>query len=157
MITLVEAAGVEFSEPLVSNGYVLSNDPARVGRLEPVPELIRTDRNALKPRLEQNGYLFFKRFFNPKKILEFREYYFSSLAPTGLLKPGSNPVEGLAGEGPVDQAKLREILFNDIIKGAEYKALCASPELVEFFEWFLGGQVYLNMRKIVRVCCQLFS
>src|SRR5438094_378149 len=103
MIDLVKENGVEFSGPLVSNGYVLDTRPARLGRLEPVPDHVRTDRQALRQRLDENGYLFFKGFFNPRKIKEFREYYFTTLVPSGLLKPGSNPVDGLAGESPVDQ------------------------------------------------------
>lgn len=150
MINLIEGPEIEFSEPLVSNGYVLDRQASRVGRLEPVPEKVRQDRSALRQRLDQNGYLYLKGFFNPQKILQFREYYFSSLAQVGLLQPESNPVDGLAGDGPVDQIKMREILFNEVIKGAEYKALCTSPELVAFFEWFLGGEVFLNRRKIVR-------
>jgi ectoine hydroxylase-related dioxygenase (phytanoyl-CoA dioxygenase family) len=59
-------------------------------------------------------------------------------------------VEGLAREGSFDRMKLRDILFNDIIRGAEYENLCASPELTGFFENFLGGQVFLNKRKILR-------
>jgi hypothetical protein len=147
---MIKKEAIQFPGPLLSHGYVLDIDPTRLGQLEAVPEQEREDHPALWHRMNQNGYLYFKGFFNPEKILQFREYYFSSLADTGLLKPGSNPVEGLAGEGPVDQMKLRDKLFNEIVRGAEYESLCSSPELIEFFQWFLGGEVFLNKRKILR-------
>jgi ectoine hydroxylase-related dioxygenase (phytanoyl-CoA dioxygenase family) len=141
---------IHFSSPLISHGYVLDTAPARLGQLEAVPDKEREDYPFLRRRMSQNGYLFIKRFFNPEKILQFRDYYFRMLADTGLLRPGSKPVEGMAGEGPVDQLKLRDILFNDIVRGTEYANLCASPELVDFFQKFLGGEVFLNKRKILR-------
>lgn len=150
MVNLLEETGLKLAGKLVSNGYVLDTRPERLGRLQPVPDHERTDRQALRQRLDDNGYLFLKGFFNPQKIQKFREYYFALLAPSGLLQPGSDPAEGIIGETPADQEKVRQILFNDIIKGEEYKALCASPELVEFYEWLFGGEVFLHMRKIVR-------
>jgi len=150
MLQQMLPAEIQLPEALVSNGYVLDSAPNRLGLLEAVPEQERENRAALRQRLENNGYLYLKGFFDAKKINQFREYYFSSLAPSGLLMPESNPVEALASNGAVDQLKLRQILFNDIVKGAEYQALCTSAELVEFFQWFLGGQVFLHQRKIIR-------
>jgi hypothetical protein len=141
---------LQFSGPLVSHGYQLDVNPTRLGQLAAVPGPERHNRSGLWQRLRENGYLYLKGFFHPEKILRFREYFFSSLASTGLLKPDSRPVEGLAGNGPVDQLRLREILFNEIIKSAEYENLCSSPELVEFLEWFLGGEVFLHKRKLLR-------
>jgi ectoine hydroxylase-related dioxygenase (phytanoyl-CoA dioxygenase family) len=124
--------------------------PHRLGRLKPVPEAERRDRAALRGQLDEQGYLYLKQFFDAAKINRFREYYFKMLVETGLLDPESPPVEGRAGRGPVDQIKAHDIIFNDIVRGKEYEALCTSPELVEFFEWFFGGQVFLHKRKIIR-------
>src|SRR5689334_614692 len=99
MTNLVEETGVE----LVSNGYRLDTRPERLGRLQPVPDHIRADRQALRQRLDEDGYLFLKNFFNPQKIQQFREYYFVSLAASGLLKPDTNPVEGIVNEITADQ------------------------------------------------------
>lgn len=141
---------LKFSGPLVSNGYTLSTNPARLGRLVPVPESERNDREAWQNRLNSQGYLYFKTFFDPARINAFKEYYFKSLAESGLLAPESNPVEGLTGNAPVDQQKVHDILFNRIVKGKEYETLCTSPELVAFFEKFFGGPVFLHKRKIIR-------
>lgn len=150
MDTLVEKEKLHFDAPLVSNGFTLDMQPARLGRLQPVPEAVRPDREALQAHLNANGYLYFKKFFDPAKINLFREYYFKMMASSGLLAPGSAPVEGLTGGGPVDQLLAHDILFKEIVRGPEYEALCTSPELVEFFEWFFEGEVYLHKRKIIR-------
>ncbi len=150
MDTLKKEGRLEFSAPLVSNGYTLNMQPGRLGRLKPTPEAERRDRPALQNRLDEQGYLYLKSLFDAAKIKRFREYYFKMLAETGLLAAGSDPVEGFAGSGPVDQVKAHDIIFNEIVKGKEYEALCTSPELVEFFEWFFGGQVFLHKRKIIR-------
>lgn len=141
---------LRFRSPLVSNGFTLDTGKTRLGKLEPVPETERPDRAALQKRLNDRGYLFFKRFFDPAKINRFRQYYFQSLAGSGLLAPGSAPVEGVAGDGPVNQPLAHDILFKEIVQGREYEALCASPELVEFFEWYFSSPVFLHKRKIIR-------
>jgi ectoine hydroxylase-related dioxygenase (phytanoyl-CoA dioxygenase family) len=150
MDALIKEERLEFSAPLGSNGYTLNMEPGRLGRLKPVPESERRDFAALHKRLDEQGYLYLKQFFAAAKINQFREYYFKMLAETGLVAAGSDPVEGLAGSGPVDQVKAHDIIFNDIVRGKEYEALCTSPELVEFFEGFFGGQVFLHKRKIIR-------
>jgi len=135
---------------LRSNEYTLDPSPRRLGELVPVPPAERGDRDALWRRLRRDGYLFLKGILDRDKILEFRRSYFSALAPAGLLQPGSQPIEGIAGAGPVDGERARAILFNQIVPGPEYDVLCTSPELVGFYEWFLGGQVFLHKRKIIR-------
>jgi ectoine hydroxylase-related dioxygenase (phytanoyl-CoA dioxygenase family) len=150
MSTIVREEELVFAAPLVSNGYTLDMGEKRLGRLAPVPETERSDRAAWQTRLADQGYLYFKNFFDPAKINAFRSYYFKSLAESGLLAPDSDPVEGLVGPGPIDQLKVRDILFNQIVKGKEYEALCTGPELVAFFEQFFGGPVFLHKRKIIR-------
>jgi ectoine hydroxylase-related dioxygenase (phytanoyl-CoA dioxygenase family) len=150
MNTIVREEQLVFAAPLVSNGYTLDMGPNRLGRLVPVPEAERDNRAAWQTRLANQGYLYFKNFFDPAKINAFRAYYFKSLVKSGLVTPDSDPVEGLDGPGPVDQLKVRDILFNEIVTGKEYEALCTSPELVTFFEKFFGGPVFLHKRKIIR-------
>ena len=70
---------------LTSNGYVLDERPHRLGRLEPVPEADRTSRDALAERLRDHGYLLLKAQIDPEIIRGFRRYYFTALAPSGLV------------------------------------------------------------------------
>lgn len=53
------------------------------------------DLDILRERFEKDGYLFLKGLIPHEDVLTARNAYFCSLAHTGVLKPGSDPVEGL--------------------------------------------------------------
>jgi Phytanoyl-CoA dioxygenase (PhyH) len=135
---------------LTSNGYVLDESPRRLGDLQPVPDNERDDHDALWARLRRDGYLYFRGFFDPDVVADFRRYYFAALAPSGLTAAGSDPAVGIASDAPVDQSILRHILFQQVIPGPEYAAFCLQPAIRDFYEWFLGGQPLLHRRKIIR-------
>lgn len=135
---------------VTSNGYELDDSPARLGYLEPVPTAERDDRDALWSRLRQDGYLYLTNHLDPGTVESFREYYFSQLADTGLLEPGTDPASGVGATGAVDLAKVREILFREIVPGAAYEALTSHPAIRGWFQWFLEGEVHLHKRKIIR-------
>ncbi len=136
---------------LTSNGYVLDERPHRLGRLEPVPEADRTSRDALSERLRDHGYLLMKAQIDPEIIRGFRRYYFTALAPSGLVADGRQPVDGIAGPPDgLDPAGLRRRLFRTVVPGPEYHALCSTPRIRDWFRWFLGGEVHLHRRKIIR-------
>jgi ectoine hydroxylase-related dioxygenase (phytanoyl-CoA dioxygenase family) len=136
---------------LTSNGYVLDDQPRRLGRLEPVPSADRTSRNALAERLHDHGYLLLKGQVDPELIRAFRRYYFTVLAPSGLVADDREPVDGIAGPTDrLDLAGLRSRLFRTVVPGAEYHALCTTPQVRNWFRWYLGGEVHLHRRKIIR-------
>ena len=135
---------------LTSNGYVLDESPARLARLEPVPASERDDRDALWSRLRRDGYLYLTDHLDPAEVTAFRRHYFAALAPTGLVAPGTDPVDGITGGGDVDPAAYRRTLFDELVPGAEYDALCRTPRIAEWFEWFLTDEVHLHRRKIIR-------
>ncbi|MED7952410.1 phytanoyl-CoA dioxygenase family protein [Streptomyces sp. BE20] len=137
---------------LTSNGYRLDGREHRLGRLEPVPDTERLDREALTARLDRDGYLYLPGFFERSTIEAFRTYYFTVLSDCGLIRPGSDPAEGLAAPAAgVDRARLRHLLFQQVVPGPQYEDLCRNPDLVAFHRWFLGaGAVHLHRRKIIR-------
>ncbi|KAL4766148.1 uncharacterized protein BDW70DRAFT_154843 [Aspergillus foveolatus] len=49
----------------------------------------------LRARYEADGYLFLKGLLPRDDVLETRRQYFSYLSPTGVLKEGTDPVEGI--------------------------------------------------------------
>jgi len=102
---------------LTSNGYVLDESPDRLGHLEPVPVGLRADASAMWSRLRADGYLYLDGHLDPELVESFRGYYFSQLAATGLVDPGSPPRRGLDAAGEVDRANLRRILFDEIVPG----------------------------------------
>ena len=132
---------------LTSNGHVLDESAARLGALEPVPDAIRQDRDALWDRLRADGYLFLPGALDRATVREFRRFYFDQLRVTGLTRIGT---DDLVGEGEVDREKLRHILFRRIVPGPEYLAFCTQPAIRGWYEWFLGGAPFLHRRKLIR-------
>lgn len=49
----------------------------------------------LRRRYNDDGYVFLKGLLPKEDVLKAREEYFSMLAPSGVLKPGTQPVEGI--------------------------------------------------------------
>lgn len=135
---------------LTSNGYVLDDRPERLGRLEPVPAAERGDREALWSRLRRDGYLYLTGHLDPAEVLAFRRHYFAALEPSGLIAVGSDPEDGIAADHDLDRGSYRRILFDEIVPGDEYLALCAAPRVADWFAWLLDDEVHLHRRKIIR-------
>jgi hypothetical protein len=135
---------------LTSNGYVLDESPARFGRLEAVPQSDRDDREALWERLRRDGYLYLPRHLDAELVTSFREYYFTAMAHTGIIADGTDPARGIGAQGQIDRGKLREILFGEVVPGAEYATLTTHPAIRGWFEWFFADDVHLHKRKIIR-------
>ncbi|KAF2128822.1 hypothetical protein P153DRAFT_403715 [Dothidotthia symphoricarpi CBS 119687] len=67
--------------------------PDQVGQLkESSPEMPIEE---LRRRYNEDGYVFLKGLLPREDVLKAREQYFAMLAPTGVLKPGTQPVEGI--------------------------------------------------------------
>lgn len=135
---------------MTSNGYVLDESDTRLGLLEPVPASERFDRDALWTRLRRDGYLYLKGHLDPAQLLEFRRYYFESLGGANVYARGTDPVLGIAAAGDVDRAAMRRSLFDVVVPGPEYEALCTEPAIADWFAWFLADDVHLHRRKIIR-------
>ncbi|MFD8770599.1 phytanoyl-CoA dioxygenase family protein [Microbacterium oxydans] len=133
-----------------SNGYVLREDSTRLGRLQPTPVEERADHAALWSRLRRDGYLYLTNHLDPGEVWEFRRYYFEALSRAGVIRSGSDPLEGFAGDGNIDRGEYRRILFDEIVPGARYEALCRSPRIAEWFGWLFEDDVHLHRRKIIR-------
>jgi hypothetical protein len=128
---------------LTSNGYVLDEHPDRLDRLEPVPAAERRSRTDLRGRLDRDGYLYLPGFLDPLIVHTFRDYYFAALQPAGLRQRQRH-------DAPLDKGLLRQILFEDIVPGPAYAALCRHPVIEGWFTWLLEEDVHLHRRKIIR-------
>ncbi|PCE15689.1 phytanoyl-CoA dioxygenase [Microbacterium sp. SZ1] len=134
---------------ITSNGYTLDASPARLGRLKAVPADGRGGRDALWQRLRRDGYLYLSRHLDAGLLEDFRRYYFETLAPTGLVS-ADGIREGIDAGGAVDPALMRRLLFDDIVPGDKYAALTTHPSIRGWFQWFLGDDVHLHKRRIIR-------
>lgn len=132
---------------LVSNGYHLSSDPARLGKLESTDP--KQPLQDLQAQYAAQGYLWLRGILDRDAVLAFRRCFFTALAHTGILAPGSDPVEGLyVGEGE-DREAVRALLA-EIVQWAAYEAFCMLHPIIPFYEAFMGGPVILHKRKLLR-------
>lgn len=136
-----------YDQPLISNGYILSQDPRRLGRLTP------SDPHAplaeLREQFHAQGYLWLKGFLDRAAVLAFRRRYFETMSTIGLVAPGTDPTDGIYSGQPIDRS-IHDKLLMEFVRTAAYEAFCLHPRIWQFYDQFLGGPSYIHKRKILR-------
>ncbi|KAI5457512.1 hypothetical protein BGZ63DRAFT_365006 [Mariannaea sp. PMI_226] len=94
---------------LVNDGVLAKDEIGWLKKSSP-SEPIET----LRQRYEQDGYVFLKGLLPRETVLECRKAYFDFLKPTGVLKPGTDSVDGV---------------FNTKNDGADFPSIGAGPDL----------------------------
>ncbi|KAF2231027.1 hypothetical protein EV356DRAFT_452695 [Viridothelium virens] len=84
------ALGPYYPDLFVNDGQL---PPSCIGPLKASKPSLPTSE--LRKRFEEDGYLFLKGILPRAHVQKAREEYFKFLAPSGLLKPGTNPVDGI--------------------------------------------------------------
>lgn len=133
---------------LRAGGTTLDNGLNRMGRLSPRSATAKP--SALREIFAAEGYLWLKDFLDRDEVLEFRRYVFEAFKDTGLIAPGSDPVEGLATHTAIEPEVERRRLM-EVVRSAAFEAFCLSPRLWRFMDDFLGGLSYLHKRKLLRM------
>lgn len=130
---------------LESNHYPLN--PSLLGVLEPsnpahpVGELLE--------QYQAQGYLWLQSFLPRAEVEAFRRHFFSTFQDTGILRPGSDPAQGL-WSGQAGDRTLASKRLMEVVRSAAYESFCLHPRLWQFLDAFLGGPAYLHKRKIIR-------
>jgi ectoine hydroxylase-related dioxygenase (phytanoyl-CoA dioxygenase family) len=133
--------------PLVSNGYTLT--PERVGFLTPTNYTL--PRAVLWEQYQAQGYLWLKGILDREAVLDFRRRVFSAFISTGLVVDGSDPVDGFySGAEKTSGEQHPNKVLMEIVRWAAFEAFCLAEPIVQFYEDFLEGAVYLHKRKILR-------
>jgi len=136
---------------LTSNGFPLSTDPNRLGRLTPTDPA--RPRDDLWEQYRAQGYLWLKGILDQREALDFRRRYFAAFVDAGLplIAPGTDPVEGIFDDGatPADPGLYNKVIM-EIVRWAEYEAFCLMAPMRRFYETFLEGAPYLHKRKLIR-------
>lgn len=79
--------------PKLRSNYGAYLDSDTVGWMQETP--ITTPLEEMRKRFEEDGYIFVKNVMPREDVLDMREAYFAHLAPTGILKPGTSPRDGI--------------------------------------------------------------
>jgi ectoine hydroxylase-related dioxygenase (phytanoyl-CoA dioxygenase family) len=132
---------------LEADGRQLSTAPERLGRLKPTPFSAGLD--AIQHFYRENGYVWIKGLLDAGEVNEFRGWVFHNLAQSGLLRPGSDPHEGIGNPLGHDRALATRRLMM-LVRSARFEQFCLQPRLSRFMDDFLNGISYLHKRKIMR-------
>jgi phytanoyl-CoA hydroxylase len=87
-----QASGTTFKgvDPYVNDGLLAPTDVVQLRASQPTEPI-----KELYERYVTDGYLFLKGLIPRADVLAARESYFTSLAPTGVIQPGTAPVDGI--------------------------------------------------------------
>ncbi len=134
-------------EPLLSNGYRLSID--KIGQLQPTDPA--QPWAALREQYATQGYLWLKGILPRAEVLAFRRRVFTAFAETGLVKQGTDAVEGVySGQETTPDKPHPNKILSEMVRWAAFEAFCLAQPMIAFYEAFLDGAVYLHKRKILR-------
>jgi len=138
---------VVYPTPLKSNGFILDGNERRLGRLTssnphaPIAQL--------REQFHAQGYLWLKGILDRHAVFAFRKRFFTAFAETGLLKPGTDPLDGIYSGGGEDHKQIAK-LYHEIVRWCAYEAFCLQQPIWEFYERLFEGAPYLHKRKIIR-------
>lgn len=126
---------------LYSNGIQLDTSPEAFGELEPANHLL-DDSEALRIRMADAGYLFFRRLIDPGVVLRARREILLKYATVGEIDSINHPLMDAiqSAHSFIDQVNLRA--FTESVRtGLAYENVVLNPALLAFLETLLGGAV----------------
>jgi hypothetical protein len=141
----------DFPKLFVNDGSLRSDEFGLLPSFDPQ----NTSMEEMRRAFTEDGYLFLKGLIPREEVLEARKRYFEHLSPSGLLKPGTKPVEGVfdpactpldypgIGTGSEGTDTAASVKFQELALSAHgeswYKdVFCKSPTLLKFVANFTG-------------------
>ena len=123
------------------SGIKLDTSPSKFGELRTSNDIL-DDVRAQQSRMAEDGYLFFRRFFDPELVLAARREILLKYAIIGEVDSTDHPlIDGILQEPSyVDQVNL--LAFAESVRtGKAYLDLVLNDKLLSFYAQFLGGPV----------------
>ena len=117
------------------------------------------DPDELQRRIDDDGYLFFKRLQNPDKLRELRLEMMTTTKKAGWLLSDTDPYEGITDvskrctEGDTGYP----LGYGEVYKLESFHRQCHWPELVEMSERILGQPVIPNPHLVARIWFPQFT
>jgi ectoine hydroxylase-related dioxygenase (phytanoyl-CoA dioxygenase family) len=125
--------------PLSSNGILLETGPETIGELRDASSLLG-DPEALRQRMADDGYLLLRGLIDRGTVLEARRELLLKYATVGEIDSINRPLmDGIQSEQTFVHS-VNLIAFTESLRtGIAYRSVVEAPELISFFEDFLGG------------------
>jgi len=118
---------------LMSNGYTLP--AARIGRLQSTDP--KQSRAALVEQFEAQGYLWLKGILDRDSILAFRARVFEAMRESGLVAPGTAPVDGIYADDETPSPVHPNKILMEMARWAAFEAFCLAEPIWRFYEMLI--------------------
>jgi hypothetical protein len=120
---------------LVSVGHQLDTSGHAFGELRD-SSYLTGDGEALRTRMEEDGYVFMRGFFKRAEVMAARAVMVERLAAKGVLEPGTDPMDAIIKRG--NNIDFRPDLA---VENAPLRRLLYSGPMMEFYREFFGEAV----------------
>jgi hypothetical protein len=120
---------------------------------------IRNDIDALRSRLHEDGYLFFRRLLDPDRLLRLRREMLTVMQAGGWLVAGTDPIDGIADpdarstEGDLDYTDV----YHEVYKLQSFHEIGHCPEIMELLEQIRGCRMMSQPQKVARLWFPKFT
>lgn len=111
------------------------------------------DRNALVNRLQDDGYLFFRRLLPKDKLLDLRRQMMELMQRGGWIQAGTDPLLGLAqpdAQCTEGDPKYTDI-YHEVYKLKGFHEIPHLPVIMDLIERILGGTCIPQPQKVARL------
>ena len=114
---------------------------------------IMEDAEALRERIDGEGYLFFKQLQEPEKLIELRRQMLTVMQEAGWLIAGTEPVDGIADisrqctEGDVEYTDV----YHQVYRLEAFHRSAHWPEVMEIMAKVVGKPVLPHPHKVARL------
>lgn len=122
--------------PLRSCGRDLKTDALSMGKLTDSSALSE-DFDALRRRMEEDGYLFLRNVLDPQSVHEARAEFIAQLEEKGALQPGLPAMDGVLRENTAVPALSPGFAQTN----RAVHRVVFGPEIKNFYTGFLGGPI----------------
>ena len=92
---------------------------------------------ALKKRIAEDGYLLIRGLHNKQKVLDARRQILEKIAAKGGMQEGTDVMDGVISEAGKKGGFFGGV--NDLTMSPAFQELVKAPEVMGFFDRFLGG------------------
>jgi hypothetical protein len=122
--------------PLTSVGHRLDTSPEALGELRE-SSLWIDDAEALRTRMEEDGYLYLRGFFQRDDVMKVRRELVTRMTNYGLLEPGTDPMDAISRVTPVTNGPT--VGNNDFTNNNPIlDGLIYGPHIMSFYRHFFG-------------------
>jgi len=109
------------------------------------------DSEALRARMQEIGYLFFRGLVNPTHVLNVRREVLQILSRYGILDSSVELIKGRMGDGSTPTRHELLTLHREINKLESFNSLAHAPEILSLMYGILEGEALVHTRKICRL------